>query len=124
MSLPDILFDTDKATLKPQGRETLAKIAGALLVTHGYELRIEGHTDSVGPEAYNLDLSRRRAENVRDYLVSQGVDDEGLLAVGLGESRPVASNDSAVGRQENRRVEIVIRDTPRIASSEDGHQTR
>ncbi len=124
VSLPDILFDTDKATLKPQGRETLAKIAGALLVTHGYELRIEGHTDSVGPEAYNLDLSRRRAENVRDYLVSQGVDDEGLLAVGLGESRPVASNDSAVGRQENRRVEIVIRDTPRIASSEDGHQTR
>jgi outer membrane protein OmpA-like peptidoglycan-associated protein len=116
VSLPDILFDSNEATLRPEGRETLAKIAGALLVTHGYELRIEGHTDSVGPESYNLDLSRHRAESVRDYLLSQGVDDRGLLAVGFGESRPIASNDSPRGRQENRRVEIVIRDASRIAS--------
>lgn len=118
VSLPDVLFDFNEATLRSQGRETLAKIAGALLVTDGYELRIEGYTDSVGSETYNLELSRRRAESVRDYLVTQGVDDERLAAVGFGESRPVASNDSPEGRQQNRRVEIVIQDVRRIATGE------
>lgn len=116
VSVPDILFRTNEATLEPQGRETLAKIAGVLLLTDGYELRIEGHTDSTGTESYNLELSRSRAETVRDYLVSQGVNDEGLSAVGFGESRPVASNESAEGRRENRRVEIVVNEAPRIAA--------
>jgi outer membrane protein OmpA-like peptidoglycan-associated protein len=112
VSLPNILFATDRAELKPEGREALAKISGILQIAEGYTLSVEGHTDSVGSEDYNLDLSRRRAMSVRDYLISQGLSREHVSAQGLGESQPVASNDSASGRQENRRVEIVVLEAP------------
>ena len=110
VSLPNILFESGRADLKPQGREALAKISGVLLIASGYRLSIEGHTDNVGSPDFNLDLSRRRAESVRDYLSGQGLSPATMLALGFGESRPVASNGTDVGRQENRRVEIVVLD--------------
>jgi outer membrane protein OmpA-like peptidoglycan-associated protein len=113
VSLSDVLFDFNKATLTPGAREKLSKIAGVLIAYPGaYSLEIEGHTDAVGSEEYNLKLSRERAEAVRDYLAQAGVKQERITATrGLGKSQPVASNDTAAGRQMNRRVEIVINDT-------------
>jgi outer membrane protein OmpA-like peptidoglycan-associated protein len=112
VSLPNILFATDRAELKPEGREALAKISGILQIAEGYTLSIEGHTDSVGSADYNQDLSERRAASVRDYLVKQGLSNREITAKGLGEEAPVASNDTASGRQENRRVEIVVVESP------------
>lgn len=113
VNLSDVLFDFDKATLTPGAREKLSKIAGVLMAYPGnYTLEIEGHTDAVGSEEYNLKLSRERAEAVRDYLVKAGVKQERIAAVrDLGKSQPVASNDTAAGRQMNRRVELIINDT-------------
>jgi outer membrane protein OmpA-like peptidoglycan-associated protein len=108
VSLPSILFESGRAELKPEGRETLAKLSGALQTAGDYRLSIEGHTDDVGSPEANLDLSRKRAERVAVYLVSQGMSPERLLALGYGESRPLASNATALGRSENRRVEIVV----------------
>jgi outer membrane protein OmpA-like peptidoglycan-associated protein len=110
VSLPNILFESGRADLKPEGREALAKISGVLLIANGYRMSIEGHTDNVGAPDFNLDLSRRRAESVRDYLSRQGLSPAAMLAIGFGESRPVASNETHTGRQENRRVEIVVLD--------------
>jgi outer membrane protein OmpA-like peptidoglycan-associated protein len=107
VSLPDILFDFNKHTLRPQGREVLSKISGILLIAQGYNLKLEGHTDSVGSDEYNQRLSERRAESVRDYLAQSGVTSN-MTIQGFGESQPVASNNNAEGRQRNRRVEIVI----------------
>jgi outer membrane protein OmpA-like peptidoglycan-associated protein len=112
VSLPNILFATDRAELKPEGREALAKISGILQIAEGYTLSIEGHTDSVGSSDYNLDLSERRAASVRSYLVEQGLSPSDISASGKGESQPVASNDTSSGRQENRRVEIVVVEAP------------
>jgi outer membrane protein OmpA-like peptidoglycan-associated protein len=113
VSLSDVLFDFNKATLTPGAREKLSKIAGVLIAYPGaYSLEIEGHTDAVGTEDYNMKLSRERAEAVRDYIAQAGVKQERITATrGLGKSQPVASNDTAAGRQMNRRVEIVINDT-------------
>lgn len=108
VTLPDILFDVDQATLKPEARTTLAKLAGVLLLMPELELRIEGHTDATGTEAHNLDLSRRRAESVESFLASEGVAGRRMSARGFGELRPVAGNDSPDGRRQNRRVEIVL----------------
>jgi outer membrane protein OmpA-like peptidoglycan-associated protein len=112
VSLSDVLFDFNQATLKPGAREKLSKLAGILLAYPGnFHIEIEGHTDAVGSQGYNQKLSEDRAESVRGYLVQGGIPGERIVAVrGLGEVRPVATNDTAEGRQRNRRVEIVISD--------------
>jgi outer membrane protein OmpA-like peptidoglycan-associated protein len=104
MNLPGVLFEFNQATLKPQARETLSKVCGILQVGQGYRLAIEGHTDSVGSDAYNATLSEHRAASVRDYLVGCGLSSSMMTIHGFGESQPIASNDSAEGRQRNRRV--------------------
>jgi len=108
VNLSDVLFDTAQATLKPGAREKLAKVSGVLVTHPDLKIEIEGHTDSVGSDDYNQRLSERRAESVRSYLVSQRIAPQTVTMVGLGESRPVATNDTAAGRQRNRRVELVV----------------
>jgi outer membrane protein OmpA-like peptidoglycan-associated protein len=110
LNLPDILFEFGKANLKPETREVLAKVSGILLVASGYHLSIEGHTDSVGSDEFNLKLSEARAQSVLDYLFQSGVSPDIMAKKGFGKSQPRSSNDTAKGRQENRRVEIVIED--------------
>ena len=108
INLPDILFDSNQATLKPEAQLALAKLAGILLIVPERRTTIEGHTDSTGSAEYNLELSRRRAVAVSDFLQAQGLDAEQLRAVGFGMEQPVADNSSPQGRKRNRRVEIVI----------------
>ena len=108
VNLSDVLFDTAKSTLKPGAREKLAKVSGILVTHPDLKIEIEGHTDSVGTDSYNQGLSERRAESVRAYLVSQRIAPQTITTVGFGESRPVATNDTAAGRQQNRRVELVV----------------
>ena len=112
VSLSDVLFDFNKASLKPGAREKLSKLAGILIAFPGpYNLQIEGHTDSVGSQEYNLRLSQDRAESVHSYLVQAGVAAVRITEVrGFGKTMPVADNDKPEGRQMNRRVEIVISD--------------
>lgn len=110
LNLPDILFDFGKSTLRPEARETLSRIAGVMMVTPGYNLWIEGHTDSVGSDEANLKLSEARANSVKDYFAKSDIDPESITTVGLGETQPVASNDTDAGRQQNRRVEIIIQE--------------
>ena len=90
----------------------MAKVAGILLAYPGLKIRLEGHTDNVGGDEYNLKLSERRAAAVRDYLVEQSVPADSVVAVGLGKSDPVASNTTAAGRQQNRRVDMVVSGSP------------
>jgi outer membrane protein OmpA-like peptidoglycan-associated protein len=85
-------------------------------IAQAYTLSIEGHTDDVGSKEHNLELSERRAASVRDYLVEQGVPAESVSARGFGESQPLASNETAAGRQENRRVEIVVNESPEFGT--------
>jgi len=109
VNMSDVLFDTAKYTLRPGARERLAKVAGILLGHPGLKLEVEGHTDSVGGEAYNQQLSEQRAESVRGYLIQQGISEmNSSPAKGFGKSQPVASNDTAAGRQLNRRVELIV----------------
>jgi outer membrane protein OmpA-like peptidoglycan-associated protein len=108
VNMSDVLFDTAKYTLKPEARERLARVSGIVLAHPSLKLEVEGHTDSVGSDEYNQTLSDNRANAVRSYLMTQGLKSEQISAVGFGESRPVASNDNAKGRQQNRRVEIVV----------------
>jgi outer membrane protein OmpA-like peptidoglycan-associated protein len=108
VNMSDVLFDTGKYTLKPGAREKLAKISGIILAHPGLRLEVEGHTDSVGSDEYNQRLSEQRADSVREYLVSQSVTPDLITARGFGKSKPVASNDTATGRQQNRRVELVV----------------
>ena len=108
INVSDVLFDTASATLKPGAREKLAKVSGILVTHPGLKLEVEGHTDSVGSTEYNQGLSERRAESVRRYLVEQRIPASAVSAVGLGEGQPVASNETAAGRQQNRRVELVV----------------
>jgi hypothetical protein len=96
------------ATLKPGAREKLARVAGILLSHPDLKLQIEGHTDSVGDADYNQRLSDNRADSVRAYLVAQGIASTSVTTAGLGETQPVASNDTPAGRQQNRRVELVV----------------
>ena len=112
VNISDVLFDTGKYTLKPGAREKMAKVAGILLAYPGLKVQLEGHTDSVGGDDYNMKLSENRANSVREYLQSQGVPPGNLTAVGYGKTRPVASNDTASGRQQNRRVEMVVSGDP------------
>jgi outer membrane protein OmpA-like peptidoglycan-associated protein len=108
VNLSDVLFDTARADLKPGAREKLARVSGILASHPGLRIEVEGHTDSVGTDEYNQQLSERRAESVRGYLVSQRIPSGTVSAIGLGEQRPVASNDNAAGRQQNRRVELIV----------------
>ena len=108
MNVPDILFEFNKASLKPEARETLSRVCGILQVAEGYKLGFEGHTDSVGSDEYNQTLSEDRAQSVRDYLVSCGQSPDIMTTRGFVESQPIASNDTEDGRQKNRRVEIVL----------------
>lgn len=108
VNMSDVLFDTGSATLKPGAREKLAKISGILLAHPGLNLQVEGHTDSVGSDEFNQQLSERRAGSVRDFLAQQGVPANSIAARGFGKTQPVASNETAEGRQQNRRVELVV----------------
>ena len=108
VSLSDVLFDFDQASLKPGAKEKLAKVSGILLAYPTLHMNVEGHTDSIGTDEYNLGLSQRRADAVRDYLTSNGISTANVQSIGLGKADPVASNDTAPGRQQNRRVEMVV----------------
>ena len=108
VSLSDVLFDTGKSTLRPVAREKLAKISGIVLAYPDLRLAIEGNTDSVGTDAMNQQLSEQRASSVREYLAKENIPAASMTSRGFGKTQPVASNDSAEGRQQNRRVELVV----------------
>ena len=108
VSMSDVLFDTGKYTLKPGAREKLAKVAGILLSYPGLNIEVGGYTDNIGGDAMNQTLSENRAGSVRDYLVQQGVSTNSVSARGFGNSLPVSSNDNSAGRQQNRRVELLV----------------
>jgi len=108
VNMSDVLFDFGSYTLKPGAREKLAKISGILLAHPGLTLQIEGHTDSVGTDEFNQQLSERRADSVREFLAENGVSASSITARGFGKTQPVASNDTPEGRQRNRRVELVV----------------
>jgi outer membrane protein OmpA-like peptidoglycan-associated protein len=108
VNMSDVLFDTGKFSLRPEAREKLAKVAGIVSGHPGLRLDVEGHTDSVGTDDYNQQLSEERGGSVRDYLIEQGMVGTSVSSKGFGKTQPIASNDTAVGRQQNRRVELVI----------------
>jgi outer membrane protein OmpA-like peptidoglycan-associated protein len=108
VNMSDVLFDTGKFTLRPLAREKLAKISGIVLAYPSLLLAIEGDTDSVGSDSYNQDLSEKRAEAVRDFLAHENIPMASMTAQGFGKTQPVATNDTAEGRQQNRRVELVV----------------
>jgi outer membrane protein OmpA-like peptidoglycan-associated protein len=108
VSMPDVLFDFNKYTLKSEARERLAKISGIVLAYPDLKLQIEGYTDSIGSDEYNQTLSEKRAEAVRDYIVSSGVSINNVTAQGLGKADPVADNTTSAGRKLNRRVEMIV----------------
>ncbi len=108
VSMSDILFDTGKYSLKPGAREKLAKVAGILLAYPGLNIEVGGYTDNVGGDAMNQTLSENRAASVRDYLVQEGVSTGSVSSKGFGNTLPVASNDNSAGRQQNRRVELLV----------------
>src|SRR5262249_3052216 len=112
VNISDVLFDTGKYTLKPAAREKMAKVAGILLAYPGLKIQVEGHTDSVGGDECNRKLPQQRADAVGDYLMAQSVPPGTITSIGFGKSEPVASNDTAAGRQQNRRVELVVSGEP------------
>jgi outer membrane protein OmpA-like peptidoglycan-associated protein len=108
VSMSDVLFDTGKYSLKPGAREKLAKVAGILLSYPGLNIEVGGYTDNVGGDGMNQTLSENRASSVRDYLVQQGVATGAVSFRGFGNSLPVATNGNSAGRQQNRRVELLV----------------
>jgi outer membrane protein OmpA-like peptidoglycan-associated protein len=110
VTLGDVLFDTGKATLKPGAYSVIDRLATVLKEDTSRKVMVEGHTDNVGSDEYNQELSERRASSVQAALFERGVDASQVSTVGKGETTPVASNDSPVGRQQNRRVELVFQD--------------
>ena len=110
LSMSDILFDVNKASLKADLKTSLAKVAGILSVYQQFNVSIEGNTDNTGSEEHNMKLSQQRADNVKAFLVEQGIAAERLTAKGLGMTMPVADNSTKEGRQKNRRVDLVIQD--------------
>jgi outer membrane protein OmpA-like peptidoglycan-associated protein len=108
LTLNDVLFEFDKANLKPGASRSLTNVAEFLRENPEQKITIEGYTDNVGSDAYNRDLSQRRADSVRDFLIQNGINADRIAARGLGEEYPVASNDTEAGRQQNRRVQIII----------------
>jgi len=118
-TLPNsMLFDVNSTVIKPGGIDGLAKIADILNRYHEETITVKGHTDSTGSEAYNQDLSQRRANAVADFLVGKGVNPGRVTAIGYGESLPIAGNDTEAGRLQNRRVEIEI--IPRDTAGQQG----
>ena len=107
-TMPDVLFETNSFSLRPAARERLAKVAGILLAYPDLRLEVDGHTDSVGSDAYNQQLSEKRAASVRDYLAQQGIPISSVVVMGFGKTQPIASNTTVAGRQQNRRVELVV----------------
>jgi len=118
MTMGEVLFPFDSAELKPGNQRAVDRLAQFLRERPELNVLIEGHTDSVGDAAYNERLSERRAESVREALISRGIDPSRIRATGLGENYPVASNSDAAGRSENRRVEVVVAEN-RIPPSRD-----
>lgn len=118
LTLGDVLFDTGMATLKPGAYTTIDRLATVLKEAPDRKVMIEGHTDSVGADAYNQALSERRAAAVQTALLERGVRSEQITSLGKGESFPVASNDNAAGRQQNRRVEMVFTDNASQVASD------
>jgi outer membrane protein OmpA-like peptidoglycan-associated protein len=112
VNISDVLFDFNKYTLQPGAREKMAKVSGILLAYPGLKIQLEGHTDSIGSDEYNLKLSQQRADAVREYLIGQGVPGSTVTGSGFGKAAPVASNDTAAGRQRNRRVDMVVSGEP------------
>jgi outer membrane protein OmpA-like peptidoglycan-associated protein len=110
MTLGDVLFDTDEATLKPGATEIITRLADFLTRNETTRIRVEGHTDSTGDDAYNTELSRRRAQAVADALMTRSIPANRVEVIGRGEGFPVATNDTSAGRQQNRRVEIIFSD--------------
>ncbi len=108
VNMSDVLFDSGQYTLRPQAREKLARISGIIQMYPGLKLSAEGHTDNVGSDSFNQTLSEKRAAEVKKYLTAQGIPDGSISATGFGEAHPVSDNSSAKGRQENRRVELII----------------
>jgi outer membrane protein OmpA-like peptidoglycan-associated protein len=108
VNMSDVLFDTNEATLKPGAKEKLAKMSGILLSYPTLHISVEGHTDSTGSDDYNVKLSQRRADAVRDYFTANSIAPANIEAHGMGKDNPVATNDTAAGRQQNRRVEMVV----------------
>jgi len=108
VSMPDVLFDFNKYTLKPDARERLARISGIVLAYPDLKLQIEGYTDSIGSDEYNQALSEKRAGAVRGYLISSGVSMDNVTATGMGKANPIADNSTAAGRKLNRRVEMIV----------------
>jgi outer membrane protein OmpA-like peptidoglycan-associated protein len=108
VNMSDVLFDTARYTLKPGAREKLAKVSGIILGHPGLKIAVEGHTDSVGGDEYNMKLSENRAGAVRDFLVGEGVSPASITSQGFGKTMPVADNSTSAGRQQNRRVELVV----------------
>lgn len=109
----DYLFATDSATLLPGAQPEIQRVADVLRQYPETTIQVAGHTDSQGNEAYNQQLSERRAQAVRNALVGSGIDPARITTIGYGESRPIAGNDTASGRQQNRRVEVRV--VPRTA---------
>jgi outer membrane protein OmpA-like peptidoglycan-associated protein len=107
-NMSDVLFKTGSFELVPGARERLAKVSGILLAYPTLHVQVEGHTDSVGTDEYNQTLSENRAKAVRDYFVQQGVPADSIEARGFGKTEPIATNDTPEGRQQNRRVELVM----------------
>lgn len=112
LTLGDVLFDTGRATLRAGAMSGIQRLAEFLVKTPGRTVIIEGHTDSVGSEALNQTLSENRASAVGNELMSRGVNAARITTLGLGETRPVASNDTPAGRQQNRRVEVIVSNPP------------
>ncbi len=108
VNMSDVLFESAKYGLRPAARERLAKIAGILLAYPDLHLEVEGHTDAIGSDAYNQQLSEKRAAAVQEYLVQQGISSSSIAARGLGKLQPVADNSTSAGRQQNRRVELIV----------------
>jgi outer membrane protein OmpA-like peptidoglycan-associated protein len=124
VTLGDVLFDTGQSSLKPGADLTLDRLAGYMRTNPNTRVLIEGHTDSVGSDSYNDALSQRRADAVAHALIARGVEDQDVRAIGRGKNFPVATNDSAAGRQQNRRVEIVFSDQNGRFAQGDGSSQR
>jgi outer membrane protein OmpA-like peptidoglycan-associated protein len=112
MGLADVLFTSGRADLKPAAIGNLNRLVTFLAKYRDHSVSIQGYTDSVGDEENNQELSERRANSVKAYLIAQGIEATRLLAVGKGRSDPIAGNDSRAGRQQNRRAEVIIKDPP------------
>ena len=108
VTLADVLFDTGKYTLKPETKVSLARVAGILQAYPSLKIQVEGYTDSTGSDALNQTLSENRASTTKDFLISQGVAADNVSSAGYGKSNPVGDNTTAAGRQQNRRVNLVV----------------